>query len=128
MTFHGIALVTMILGAAAPATSGVTPRGEAAFAQKPSVSRNGDTVTITFETKAPCDVTAAVENAQGRIIRHLGSGVLGPNAPAPFQKNARAQTLVWDSKDDQGQYVADAEACVVRVSLGLRAQFERTLF
>ncbi len=53
------------------------------FAQKPTVTRNGDQVTVTFESKGFCDCTVAIENARGKIIRHLACGVLGDNAPAP---------------------------------------------
>ena len=98
------------------------------FAQKPQVTRRGDEVTVAFETKGFCDVTVVVEDSGGRIIRHLASGVLGPNAPEPFEKNSKRQTLVWDGKDDSGAYVDDKEAVSVRVSLGLKPQFERTLF
>jgi hypothetical protein len=98
------------------------------FAQKPTVTRDGDNVTIAFATKGRCDVTVAVEDADGRIIRHLASGVLGKNAPPPFQKDTLKQTVVWDGKNDQGVYVDDKDACTIRVSLGLRAQFEKTLY
>lgn len=98
------------------------------FAQRPVVTREADKVTVAFESKGLCDVTVAIEDARGRIVRHLASGVLGAHAPAPFEKNAKAQTLVWDGKDDAEAYVDDKRSCVVRVSLGLRPQFERTLF
>jgi len=98
------------------------------FARGPKVIREGDRITITFASKGYCDATVAVERADGSIARHLASGVLGKNAPAPFKKNALAQTLVWDSKDDQGRYIDDLENHIVRVSLGLRARFERTLY
>src|SRR5262245_49173806 len=98
------------------------------FAEKPKVTRNGDRVEIAFATKGYCDVTVAVEDDQGRIVRHLGSGVLGDNAPAPFQKNSLRQVVVWDSKDDQGSYRDDFNQLTVRVSLGLKPRFERTLF
>jgi DNA-binding beta-propeller fold protein YncE len=98
------------------------------FAQKPVVTRKGDTITISFTSKAYCDATVAIEDADGKIIRHLASGVLGKNAPAPFKKNSKTQTLVWDGKNDQGKYVDDKDNVVVRVSLGLKPQFERTLY
>jgi len=98
------------------------------FTQKPKVSRDGDRVTISFASKGYCDATAAIENEEGKIIRHLASGVLGVNAPSPFQKNALKQTIVWDGKNDQGQYVDDKDSLAVRVSLGLKPRFERTLF
>lgn len=99
-----------------------------AFTQKPSVTRNGDRVTIAFESKAFCDVTVVVEDAEGKIVRHLASGVLGPNAPSPFKKNSKKQTLVWNGKDDFGTYLDNKERYAVRVSLGLKPRFEKTLF
>ena len=99
-----------------------------AFTQEPSVGRHGDELTVDFESKGFCDVTVVVENDQGRIVRHLASGVLGPNAPQPFQKNSRSQTIVWDGKDDRGGYVDDKNSHSIRVSLGLKPQFEKTLF
>ncbi len=99
-----------------------------AFARKPAVTRKGDEVTISFETQGWCDVTVAIEDESGRILRHLASGVLGPNAPEPFQWNSKAQTLVWDGKDDAGVYVDDKDRIRVRVALGLNPRFERTLY
>jgi len=98
------------------------------FVQKPTIVRSGDHVTIRFETKALCDVTVAVEDETGTIVRHLASGVLGDNAPDPFRKNAKAQAIVWDGKDDAGVYIDDTDRIAVRVSLGLEPRFERNLF
>jgi NHL repeat len=98
------------------------------FASKPKVRRRGDRITISFETKAFCDVTLAIEDASGRIVRHLASGVLGKNAPPPFRKNSRSQALVWNGKDDQDRYLDDKDALTVRVSLGLKPAFEKDLF
>ena len=98
-----------------------------AFARKPTLTRRGDDVTITFETKGWCDVTVAIEHGE-KIVRHLASGVLGMNAPEPFVWNSKAQTIVWDGKDDAGVYVDDKDAVTVRVSLGLKPRFERTLY
>ena len=64
------------------------------FAQKPVVTRQGDRVTITFETKGFCDVTVAIEDQNGKIVGHLASGVLGPNAPGPL-------TLIYDCAADE---------------------------
>ena len=98
------------------------------FTEKPKVVRDGDTVTVTFTSKAFCDATVAVEDGRGRVVRHLASGVLGAKAPEPFQKNSLRQTLVWDGKDDKGEYVDDKDGIIVRVSLGLKPQFERSLY
>ncbi len=97
------------------------------FAEKPSVSQDGDRTTVRFVSKGYCDATVAVEDGHGRIVRHLAAGVLGPNAPAPLQKDSLSQVLVWDGKDDQGKYVDDRAGCSVRVSLGLKPAFERPL-
>jgi len=112
------------------------------FARKPEVTVDGDRVTVTFAVKDYCDVTVAIENPSTgstgspqassgqapRIVRHLAAGVLGKNAPAPFEKGLLKQTLVWDGKDDLERYVDDKDRLTVRVSLGLKPRFERTLF
>ena len=111
------------------------------FAEKPVVTRQGDQVTVRFASKALCDATIAIEEyheavaggngnaaARPRIVRHLASGVLGKNAPPPFQKDSHRQVIVWDGKNDQGAYIDDKDALTVRVSLGLKPRFERTLF
>ena len=70
------------------------------FSEAPRLACDGDQVEITFTSKGWCDVTVVVEEkAAGRILRHLASGVLGPQAPAPFQKSALHQRLIWDGKD-----------------------------
>ncbi|MFO7898057.1 MAG: hypothetical protein R6V58_03235 [Planctomycetota bacterium] len=104
------------------------------FAEKPTVTRRGDRVTIRFKARAFCDVTVAIEDPSAssgrwpRIVRYLACGVLGPNAPEPFRKNSLEQVIVWDGKDEQGRYVDDKRRLRVRVSLGLKPRFERTLF
>jgi hypothetical protein len=97
------------------------------FTQKPTVSKEGDRVTIRFASKAYCDATVAIEQKDGKILRHLASGCLGPNAPEPFQKDSLEQAVVWDGKNDLGKYVDDLTDVHVRVSLGLKPQFEKTL-
>ena len=98
------------------------------FVQKPAVARKEGVVAITFKSKGRCDATVAIEDTDGRIIRHLASGLLGANAPAPFQPDSLKQALTWDGKDDFGSPVADLAACTVRVSLGLKAQYERSFY
>lgn len=97
------------------------------FTQKPTVTRQGYDVTITFESKGYCDATIAIEDAQGRIVRHLVSGVLGPRAPQPFQKDSLKQKVVWDGKNDKEERITDMDNMTVRVSLGLKPAFEKNL-
>lgn len=97
------------------------------FAREPALEFQGDAVTISFAVKAPCDVTVAIEDREGRIVRHLACGVLGPNAPEPFTKDSLEQRLTWDGKDDRGRYIDDRTGYAVRVSLGLNPVFEKNL-
>jgi len=99
------------------------------FAEKPVVTRSArDRVEITFASKGWCDATVAVEDARGRIVRHLASGVLGPRAPEPFRKGSLRQRIVWDGKNDKGEYIDDKDSLTIRVALGLKPRFERSLF
>ncbi|HET6429899.1 MAG TPA: hypothetical protein VFJ30_15900 [Phycisphaerae bacterium] len=99
-----------------------------AFVGKPAVSGRDGAVVITFESRGRCDATVAIEDKDGRIVRHLASGLLGANAPAPFQKDSLRQRLAWDGKDDFGEPVAGLAGCTVRVSLGLKARYERSFY
>ncbi|MFO7899277.1 MAG: hypothetical protein R6V58_09470 [Planctomycetota bacterium] len=98
------------------------------FTEKPSVKVAGkDKYEITFAVKGYCDVTVAIVDAKGRVVRHLASGVLGRNAPEPFRKNALKQTIIWDGKDDLERYPKRFETLSVRVSLGLKPEFHKRL-
>ena len=98
------------------------------FTKKPELIEEKNKTTITFAVKDYCDVTVAIENVDGKILRHLASGVLGAKAPVPFLKNSLEQSIVWDNKDDRGKYVDDLVATKVRVSLGLQAEYEKDLY
>jgi hypothetical protein len=98
------------------------------FTQRPTVARAADTLKISFAVKDFCDATVAIENEDGSIACHLASGVLGANAPEPFQKNSLNQSVTWDGKNDQGVTVINKAAHTVRVSLGLKPIFEKNLY
>lgn len=95
------------------------------FTQQPKVEKQGEKWVVTFASKAKCDATVAILDKDGKIIRHLASGVLGKNAPAPFQQNSLSQKIEWDGTDDAGRK-APGE-CRARVSLGLKPRFERNI-
>ncbi len=106
------------------------------FTEKPAVKLVGkDRYEITFAVKGYCDVTVAIVDmskdvsgfGRGFVVRHLGSGVLGPNAPEPFQKNSLKQKLYWNGKDDLDEYVKDPGKLHVRVMLGLKPEFDKRL-
>lgn len=96
------------------------------FTQKPVVAKNGDKWTITFASKGKCDATVSILDKDGKVVRHLASGVLGANAPHPFQQNSLSQRIEWDGlRDDFSR--ADLTGGKVKVSLGLSAVFERNV-
>jgi len=99
-----------------------------AFTEKPAVKSLGnDKFEITFAVKGNCDVTVGVIDEKGKVVRHLGSGVLGKNAPAPFQKNSLKQKIYWNGKNDLDFYVKKPEKLRVQVRLGLKPEFDKRL-
>jgi len=104
--------------------------GEAAppaFAKKPTVSKGGDKFSIDFAVNRETDVAVSIEDAGGRVVRHLVAGVLGKNPPAPLKAGALEQALEWDGKDDDGRPAAGGPF-KVRVGLGLRADYAGQAF
>ena len=76
------------------------------FTKKPAVRLVGkDRYEITFTVKGRCDATVGLVDGKGKVVRHLASGVLGANAPAPFQKKSLKQKIYWNGNDDLGRYV-----------------------
>lgn len=98
------------------------------FAKEPTISKKDTQYIIEFETKSFCDATVSIEDESGEIVRHLASGVLGKRAPTSFQPNSLKQSIIWDGKNDRGEYVKDFNLITVRVSLGLNPKFEKNLY
>jgi hypothetical protein len=99
-----------------------------AFTQKPAVKLMGkDKYEITFAVKGFCDVAVGLVDKDGKVVRHLACGVLGKNAPAPFQKDSLSQKIYWNGKDDLQRYVREPDKLKVQVSLGLKATFDKRL-
>jgi hypothetical protein len=132
-SFAGLLWILMAYGIAMPSTANdlneFTIKREAVFefTEKPRVTHADTQFTIHFTSRAYCDVSIVIENGDGRIVRHLASGVLGENAPAPLQPNSLRQRILWDGKNDQDAYVREPMAHVVRVSLGLKPIYEKSL-
>lgn len=111
-----------------PLLKPMAPEALYEFTTQPMIKKVGtDRYEITFTSQGKCDVAVAVEDASGRIVRHLVYGVLGSNAPTPLKKDSLEQTLYWNGKDDFGKYVKDPEKCRVRVSLGLKPTFDKVI-
>ena len=93
----------------------------------PAVTRQGAGVVISFAVDKPTDVTLRILDKDGKILRHLVSGMVGlEKAAAGLKPNALAQGVTWDRKDDHG---ADAGAgpFKVELGLGLTAKFDKFL-
>lgn len=97
-----------------------------AFTKKPTAAKSGDAIKIDFTADRPTDVVVTIEDAKGKIIRHLAAGVLGKNAPEPLQPNKLDQSITWDSRDDFGK-PAVGGPFKVRVQLGMKPEFDRFL-
>ncbi|MDD4889980.1 MAG: hypothetical protein PHU85_08610 [Phycisphaerae bacterium] len=113
--------MAIALGIALAAT--VASAADVAFSVKPTVTRDGDKTTISFAVSRACDVAICVEDAKGRVVRHLVAGVLGRSAPAPLKADSLSQAAPWDGKNDLGK-PADGGPFKIRVSLGLSPTLE----
>jgi hypothetical protein len=96
--------------------------GEVRFASKPTAKRKNGKVTISFAASRETDVAVYVENAKGKVVRHLVAGVLGKSPPPPL-KPGLSQSLTWDGKDDKGEAAKDGPH-KVRVRLGMKPEFD----
>ena len=99
------------------------PREPARLTEGPIIKRDGSEVRIIFELDTADDVLVRVVDAEGETVRNLACGVLGDNAPKPFQPGSLKQEVVWDGMDDAGN--SAPPGCKVRVAVGLRPRFER---
>jgi hypothetical protein len=108
----------------------IAAAGDAApakFTRKPDASRSGNHAQVSFAVDRETDVAVAIEDAGGRIVRHLAAGLLGPKAPEPLKAGSLEQSLAWDGKDDDGAAATNGPFRV-RVGLGLKADYAGTAF
>lgn len=117
------ALLVPILFFAARLSAGESA-GPVSFSKAPQIAKDGAHWSVTFAVSKPCDVLVAVQDAKGNVVRHLAAGVLGKNAPPPFEKDALAQKLAWDGKDDLGA-AAQGGPFKIRVAAGLKPTFDK---
>src|SRR5881398_2493477 len=99
----------------------VPAEGLPTFTKGPTAIKAGDRVKIDFAVDRNIDMAVYVEDADGKIVRHLAAGVLGKNPPEPLKANALAQSLEWDGKDDHGKPAAGGPF-KVRVRLGMKPE------
>ncbi|MCX7591375.1 MAG: hypothetical protein N2255_07070, partial [Kiritimatiellae bacterium] len=99
---------------------------EADFLRRPTAMRNGEKVRISFAVSDFTDVEVSITDVRGSIVRYLGAGVLGPNAPDPFTAGSLVQTIEWDGRDDDGSPARNGPFKAV-VGLGLQHRFDRII-
>lgn len=102
------------------------PPTDPTFATAPAAEKDGENVAVTFAADSETDVEIAVLDAAGKVVRHLAGGKLGKNAPPPLQAGSLKQRIVWDRTGDDGKKLPEG-AYKIRVGLGLRGSFERTI-
>ncbi len=95
------------------------------FKKEPAVTSKAGVHEISFTLSDYTDVTVAIVDASGTVVRHLVSGALGKNPPAPLQANTLSQTVTWDGNDDFGKKVSGD--CQVLVKLGVYSKLKRYL-
>ncbi len=117
-TYLSLLLVGVLVRA-----GGLSFAAAAEFVEKPTVTRQGDGVVITFTTSAATDAAVAILGPDERVVCHLAAGLLGEKASWPFQKSL-AQRIEWDGKTDLGRPAP--AGCRARVSLGLGATYAWT--
>jgi len=118
----GLAARHLLAGEAPP----VPAAEELKFVEKPTATKAGDKVKIHFSVSREADVAVFVEDAGGKVIRHLVAGVLGKNPPPPLKANSLEQSVEWDGKADWGK-PAGAGPFKVRVALGLAAKYDKQI-
>lgn len=96
------------------------------FVEKPKVAKSGAGWAVSFASKGKCDATVDVLDKDGRIIRHLASGVLGANAPHPFLQDSLSQKIEWDGLTDDFRSIEPTNFSI-RVSLGLQAKYDKSM-
>jgi hypothetical protein len=98
---------------------------DAAFSQKPAVSRAGDKTVVSFAVAAATDVEVSVLDSKGAVLRHLAAGLLGgtQSPPEPL-KAGLAQAVEWDGRDDFGK-TATGGPFRIRVRAGTGVKFGR---
>ncbi|HOX05525.1 MAG TPA: hypothetical protein PK280_03905 [Planctomycetota bacterium] len=119
MRFALTCTATLILAAASARSAEPAPPS---FAKKPVAAKAGEKTTVTFAVDRETDVAVYVEDAAGKVVRHLAAGVLGKNPPEPLKANSLEQSVEWDGRDDDGKPAAGGPF-KFRVGAGLKASY-----
>jgi len=114
--YAAVLLTALALSLNADASAQEGKPAEKLFAGEPTVAAVKEGCKISFKMARPTDVTVRILDKDGKVVRHLASGMVGlEKAVALFKPNSLEQEIVWDRKDDRG---ADAGAGPFSVELG----------
>ena len=125
--YAAVLLTALALSLNADASAQEGKPAEKLFAGEPTVAAVKEGCKISFKMARPTDVTVRILDKDGKVVRHLASGMVGlEKAVALFKPNSLEQEIVWDRKDDRG---ADAGAgpFSVELGVGLTAKFDKFL-
>ncbi|MBL8028459.1 MAG: hypothetical protein JNL74_18690, partial [Fibrobacteres bacterium] len=96
-----------------------------AFTSLPTLRQIDSLSYVNFTLSEFTDVEVTiVDTIQKKVIRHLGAGMLGDNAPVPFSKNTLTQSVEWNGRDDNGVTVQDLSGIMARVRAGMRPRYD----
>jgi hypothetical protein len=85
-----------------------------------------DKIKIEFSVSNEIDVTVNIINNAGQVVCHLAAGVVGYNAPTPFQKGLK-QTLFWEFTNDFGQKVSKTDSYKVDIKVGMDLKYDKII-
>lgn len=85
-----------------------------------------DKIKLEFSVTNEIDITVNIINNKGQVVCHLASGVVGENAPSPFQKGLK-QILFWDYTNDFSQKVSKSDSYQVDIKLGMGLKFDKII-
>ncbi len=99
------------------------PRYPAELVGPPTVDKQGGEWRIRFELDRFDDVAVRAKGPEGKILHNIACGVLGPNAPEPFEKGSLTQEIAWDGTDAAGRPLAGEYS--IEVAVGLAPRLEK---
>jgi hypothetical protein len=121
MLVPALFLAACLQAASAATAAEAAPR----FTKKPVAAKTNGKVKIEFAVDRETDVSVFIEDANGKVVRHLVAGVLGKKPPKPL-KPGLSQSITWDGKADWKK-PAGSGPFKVRVTLGLGVKYDKVL-
>ncbi|MBL8027771.1 MAG: T9SS type A sorting domain-containing protein [Fibrobacteres bacterium] len=93
------------------------------FTAPPASTVTDSGIWVNFTVSEYTDATIEITDNNGKLLRSLASGKLGPKAPIPFIKNSLTQNVFWNRKNDYNEAVFGNFN--IKVLLNLGTKFDR---